>query len=83
METELQRSLSPELQQSLSLEIVPLMPERRATRGKDVSASYSSLKPKGREKTTSSINISESILELPANKKSDTVLSFRIIINNY
>jgi len=39
--------------------------------------------PKGREKTTSSINTSKSILELPANKKSDTVLSFCIIINNY
>ena len=82
METELQRSLSPELQQSLSLEIVPSIPERGATRGKDVSASSSSLIPKEREKITSSINISESILELPANKKSDTVLSF-CIINNY
>jgi len=82
LETELQQSLSPELQGLLSPEIaLPAISERRATRGKDVSSSYSSLIPKGRDKTTS-IPFNEPVLEPPTIRKPDAVLSFCIIIDH-
>lgn len=79
METELQRSPSPEYIQQLSPETVPSVSERRNTRGKDVSSSYSSLIPKGRDKTTIS-NEPTVVLEPPTNNESDhTVLLFCIL----
>lgn len=81
METELQRSLPPELQQSLPSEVMLSVSEHRATRGKDISSSYSSLIPKKRDKITS-ISINEASLDLSTNRNSETVLSFCIIINN-
>ena len=83
LELELQRSQSPKLQRSLSPEIVSAISERRITRGKDVSSSYSSLIPKGRDNTTSTIPTnSEPVLEAATIRKPDTVLSFCIIIDN-
>ena len=79
LESELQRSLSPELQPETSLqqpEIVSAQSEstvnqtsgRRSTRGKDVSSSYSSLIPKSRDRTATAIVSNEPVII-----KSDTV----------
>ena len=78
LESELQRSPSPELQPETSLqqpEIVSAQSEstvnqtsgRRSTRGKDVS-SYSSLIPKSRDRTATAIVSNEPVII-----KSDTV----------
>ena len=79
LESELQRSPSPELQPETSLQqpdIVSAQSEStvnqtsgcRSTRGKDVSSSYSSLIPKSRDRTATAIVSNEPVII-----KSDTV----------
>ena len=91
LESGLQRSSSPEFQESSSSEIEsvsePIMASgRRISRRKDVSSSYSSLIPKSRDRiatfSNETITVSSS-KQMASNIKSDTV-SFSIrFTNNY
>jgi hypothetical protein len=79
LESELQRSPSPEFQETSpqQTEIVSAQSEstsnstsaRRSTRGKDVSSSYSSLIPKSRDRTAMTATVPNE----PAIIRSDTV----------
>ena len=78
LEIELQQSASESPEEDsdeasiLEKEFTPI-PQRRATRKKNISSSYSSLIPKTREKTSV---LFESTIQEPSTIKSDTVFLF-------
>ena len=79
---ELRRPQSPEeiSDEELSLQQIISVQDRRATRKKDISSSYSTLIPKSRDKI---LTTTESTIEqqsIPS--KSDTVLSSTLVFAN-